>query len=69
MTGRQREQYATGTITRRSPIAETLAGGPVVEMNPEDMLRDGLAPPAPASLGPTPPGFGGGQCRCEPRPS
>jgi formate dehydrogenase alpha subunit len=46
VTGRQREQYHTGTMTRRSPIAETLSGGAVVEMNPEDMRRDGLAPGA-----------------------
>jgi predicted molibdopterin-dependent oxidoreductase YjgC len=46
ITGRQREQYHTGTMTRRSPIAETLSEGPVVEMNTEDMLRDGLTPGA-----------------------
>ena len=46
VTGRQREQYHTGTMTRRSPIAEGLAGGPVVEMNPEDMARESLAPGA-----------------------
>jgi anaerobic selenocysteine-containing dehydrogenase len=33
-------------MTRRSPIAETLSEGPVVEMNTEDMLRDGLTPGA-----------------------
>lgn len=42
VTGRQREQYHTGTMTRRSPVAETLSAGPVVEMNPEDLRREGL---------------------------
>lgn len=46
VTGRQREQYHTGTMTRRSPVTEALAQGPVVEMNSEDMLREGLTPGA-----------------------
>ena len=43
ITGRQREQYHTGTMTRRSPVIERLAQGPVIEMNPDDMRRDGLS--------------------------
>jgi formate dehydrogenase alpha subunit len=44
VTGRQREQYHTGTMTRRTPVVEALADGPVVEMSPEDLLREGLTP-------------------------
>jgi len=42
ITGRQREQYHTGTMTRRSRVIESLAPGSAIEMNPEDMQRGGL---------------------------
>jgi len=43
VTGRHREQYHTGTMTRRSPVIESLAQGPAIEMNPEDMRHEGLS--------------------------
>ncbi len=42
ITGRQREQYHTGTMTRRSPVVEAITGGPAVEMNADDMNREGI---------------------------
>ncbi|WP_238375083.1 formate dehydrogenase subunit alpha [Vulcanisaeta thermophila] len=42
--GRERAQYHTATMTSRSPILRMLWRGPVVEMNPEDMRREGLEP-------------------------
>ena len=44
LTGREREQYHTGTMTRRSPVTERLSQGPVVEMNSDDLEREGLEP-------------------------
>jgi formate dehydrogenase alpha subunit len=43
LTGRQREQYHTGTMTRRSPVVSAITRGPEIEMNAEDMKREGLA--------------------------
>ena len=68
VTGGRREQYHTGTMTGRSPVATRLSEGPVVEMNAEDMAREGLAEGGrvPVDL---PPGNGGGARRGEPRPA
>ncbi len=41
-TGRVLYQYHTGTMTRRSPVLESSAPSPYVEMNPEDAARLGL---------------------------
>lgn len=43
LTGRQREQYHTGTMTRRSPVVQAITRGPEVEMNGEDMAAEGLS--------------------------
>lgn len=43
LTGRQREQYHTGTMTRRSPVVSAITRGPEIEMNGEDMEKEGLA--------------------------
>lgn len=43
LTGRQREQYHTGTMTRRSPVVNAVTKGPRLEMNEDDMRREGLA--------------------------
>lgn len=43
LTGRQREQYHTGTMTRRSPVVGAITRGPEIEMNAEDMAAEGLA--------------------------
>ncbi len=42
ITGRQREQYHTGTMTRRSPVVNAITRGPEIEMNRGDMEREGL---------------------------
>ncbi|CCC81903.1 formate dehydrogenase subunit alpha [Thermoproteus tenax] len=43
ITGRERAQYHTATMTMRSTLTRIMARGPVVEMNPEDMKAEGLA--------------------------
>ena len=42
ITGRQREQYHTGTMTQRSPVVNAITRGPEIEMNREDMAKEGL---------------------------
>ncbi len=42
LTGRQREQYHTGTMTRRSSVVNAVTEGPFIEMNAEDMESEGL---------------------------
>ncbi len=42
ITGRQREHYHTATMTARSGIISKLQKGGNVEMNPDDMIRQGL---------------------------
>ncbi len=44
ITGRQREQYHTGTMTRRSRVVTAVTEGPVVEMHPEDLRKEGVRP-------------------------
>jgi len=41
-TGRLLQQFHTGTMTRRSEGLETLSGGPMVEMHPDDAETLGL---------------------------
>ncbi len=43
ITGRQREQYHTGTMTRRSPVVNAVTKGPFIEMHAEDMEKEGIA--------------------------
>ncbi len=41
--GRERAQYHTATMTSRSPVLRVIwRGGPIVEMNPEDMRVEGV---------------------------
>lgn len=42
LTGRQREHYHTGTMTRRSPVVSAITRGPEVEMNADDMKSEGF---------------------------
>ncbi|EQD49762.1 formate dehydrogenase, alpha subunit, partial [mine drainage metagenome] len=42
ITGRYREQYHTATMTSRSHVIQELSPGPYVEMNPQDMVKEGM---------------------------
>jgi len=42
ITGRLREQYHTATMTSRSHVIQELSPGPYVEMNPLDMVKEGV---------------------------
>ena len=42
ITGRKREHYHTATMTSRSSVISRISAGPYLEMNVEDMDREGL---------------------------
>ncbi|MFS8038867.1 molybdopterin-dependent oxidoreductase [Xanthobacter sp. AM11] len=42
MTGRLREHWHTGTMTRRSPVLEALSPAPRAHMHPDDLARLGV---------------------------
>lgn len=42
ITGREREQYHTATMTSRSSVLEAVSKGPAVEMNWSDMAKEGV---------------------------
>lgn len=43
ITGRQREHYHTATMTSRSSVISKVETGSLVEMNPDDMMREHLS--------------------------
>src|SRR5690606_28153660 len=42
ITGRQLEHWHTGSMTRRSRVLDAIEPGPVVTMNPADLVRIGV---------------------------
>lgn len=50
ITGRKREQYHTATMTSRSRVISEITQGPYIEMNPQDMNREGVRDDEPVEV-------------------